>query len=168
MTSKIQSNSHVVLAIMLMFTITVTGLSYKINPAVDVAGVEGQFMAAASGTEPDTLHKEVGQYVQVKARVKNIGGVSATYLIIAKYRAEGTDDWIQCGLEDLSLEPETYETMLIGTVLCNEEMAGMYFDLLLVLYDAGTERVLDEKVMERAWYVNENVPEGTIYDLWVE
>ena len=58
--------------------------------------------------------------------------------------------------------------MLIGTVLCNEEMAGVYFDLLLVLYDAGTERVLDEKVMERAWYVNENVPEGTIYDLWVE
>ena len=168
MTSKIQSNTHVILAIMLMFTITVTGLSYKVNPALETTGVDGQFMAAASGTEPDTVHKEVGEYVHVKARVKNIGGVSATYLIIAKYKAEGTDDWIQCGLEDLMLEPDTYETMLIGTVLCNEEMAGTYFDLLLVLYDAGTERVLDEKVMERAWYVNENVPEGTIYDLWVE
>ena len=168
MTSKIQSNSHVVLAIMLMFTITVTGLSYKINPALDVAGVDGQFMAAASGTEPDTVHKEVGEYVHVKARVKNIGSVSATYLVIAKYRAEGTDDWIQCGLEDLRLEPETYETMLVGTVQCTDEMAGMYYELLLVLYDAGTERVLDEEVMERAWFVNENVPEGTIHELWVE
>jgi hypothetical protein len=168
MTSKIQSNTHVILAIALMFTITVTGLTIKVNPALQTAGVEGQFMAAASGMETDTVHKEVGEYVHVKARVKNIGSVSATYLIIAKYRAEGTDDWVQCGLEDLRLEPETYETMLVGIVQCTDEMAGMYFDLLLVLYDAGSERVLDERVMERAWFVNENVPEGTIHELWVE
>ena len=168
MTSKIQSNSHVILAIALMFTVTLTGLTYKVNPALQTAGVEGQFMAATSGMEPDTVHKEVGEYVHVKARVKNVGSVSATYLVIAKYRAEGTDGWTQCGLEDLRLEPETYETMLVGTVQCTEEMVGTYFDLLLVLYDAGTERVLDDKVMERAWFVNENVPEGTIHELWVE
>ena len=168
MTSRLLSRSHEILAILLMFTVAATGLSYQVSPDVQNSGVEGQFMAAASGMEPDTVHKEVGQSVHIKAKIKNIGSVEATYIIIAKYRMEGTDDWVQCGIEDLRLEPGTYETMLISTVLCCDEMAGAYFDIKLLLYDAGTETLLDEAVMERAWYVEESVPEGSIYDYWIE
>jgi len=99
----------------------------------------------ASAVEYQTLEKEVGQSIQFKAKVKNTGNVETTYLIFAKWREDGTEEWESDGFADVRLSPGHYETLVVGSVECMEEMAGKYFDVKFLLYDYETETLLDEK-----------------------
>jgi hypothetical protein len=47
-------------------------------------------------------------------------------------------------------------------------MAGKYFDVKFILYEAETETALDEKEIDRAWYVKEIVVLGSIDVFWIE
>jgi hypothetical protein len=60
------------------------------------------------------------------------------------------------------------ETMIIGGIECTESMAGKYFDVKFILYEAETETALDEKEIDRAWYVKEIVVLGSIDGFWIE
>lgn len=68
----------------------------------------------------------------------------------------------------MRLAPWQIETLVIGGVECMENMVGKYFDVKFIIYDAETERVLDEKEIDRAWFVKEIVVLGTIYGCWIE
>jgi hypothetical protein len=47
-------------------------------------------------------------------------------------------------------------------------MMGKFFDAKFVLYDAETMNVLDEKVLDKAWYVSEYIVTGSIINFWVD
>lgn len=46
-------------------------------------------------------------------------------------------------------------------------MAGKYFDVQFLLYDAHTEKLLDHIALESAWYVSEPIIAGSIIGNWV-
>jgi len=46
-------------------------------------------------------------------------------------------------------------------------MADKYFDVKFILYDSE-ENVLDDKMIEKAWYVKEKVIQGVIYEFWID
>ena len=169
MTSKTIPRAYEILAILLMITVSVTGLTFQTMHQSGELGVTGQFVLMASATEePQTLEKEVGQLVNFKARIKNNGNQETIYIIVAKWREHGTEEWESGGLEDLRLAPGEMETMVVGGVECCESMTGKYFDVKFILYDAETERVLDDHEIDRAWFVKEIVVLGTIYGCWIE
>jgi hypothetical protein len=169
MSSKTIPRAYELLAILLMITVSVMGLTFQGTPHSGDSGASGQFVPMASAMEePQILEKEVGQLVHFKAKIKNNGNKETTYVIVVKWREDGTEEWESGGLEDLRLAPEHMETMIIGGVECTESMAGKYFDVKFILYEAETETALDEKEIDRAWYVKEIVVLGTIYGFWIE
>lgn len=169
MSSKTVLRTYEILAILLMLAISVTGLTFQgIDPLGD-SGKSGQIVPMASATEgAHTLEKEVGQTVHFKAQIKNTGNQDTTYFIVVKWCVDGTEEWESGGLEDIRLAPWEMETMLIGSLECSEWMAGKYFDVKFILYDAETERALDEKVIDKAWFVKEIVILGLIDGFWIE
>jgi hypothetical protein len=169
MSSKTIPRAYELLAILLMIAISVTGLTFQGTPQSGDSGVSGQFIPMASAMEePQILEKEVGKLVHFKAKIKNTGNKETTYVLVVKWREDGTEEWESGGLEDLRLAPEHMETMIIGGVVCTESMARKYFDVKFILYEAETETALDEKEIDRAWYVKEIVVLGTIYGFWIE
>jgi len=66
------------------------------------------------------------------------------------------------------LGPGQYETLVVGSVTCTEAMMGQFFDAKFVLKDAETMNVLDEKVLDKAWYVSEYIVSGSIISFWIE
>jgi len=169
MTSKTVPRAYELFAILLMVTVSVAGLTFQGIPRIEDSGTSGQFVPMASAMEePQILEKEVGQLVHFKAKIKNTGNKETTYVIVVKWREDGTEEWESGGLEDLRLAPEHMETMIIGGVECGEDMAGKYFDVKFILYEAETETALDEKEIDRAWYVKEIVVLGSIDGFWIE
>ena len=169
MTSKTVTRAYELLAILLMVTVSVAGLTFQGITQPEDSETSGQFVPMASAMEePQILEKEVGQMVHFKAKIKNTGNRETTYVIVVKWREDGTEEWESGGLEDMRLAPEHMETMIIGGVECCEWMAGKYFDVKFILYDAETETALDEKEIDRAWYVKEIVVLGSIYGFWIE
>jgi hypothetical protein len=75
-----------------------------------------------------------------KAKIKNTGNKETTYAIVGKRREGDTEEWESGGKKDLRLAPEHMETMIIGGIECTESMAGKYFDVKFILYEAETER----------------------------
>jgi hypothetical protein len=144
MTSKTVPRAYELLAILLMVTVSITGLTFQGKPRVEDSGTSGQFVPMASAMEePQILEKEVGQLVHFKAKIKNTGNKETTYVT-------------------------HMETMIIGGVECTESMAGKYFDVKFILYETETETALDEKEIDRAWYVKEIVVLGSIDLFWIE
>ena len=64
-----------VLAILLMVSVSMTGVLSIGVPAFKLAGVTGEFVPMASAMEGDTLVKHVGGAVHFGAKVKNTGEV---------------------------------------------------------------------------------------------
>ncbi len=169
MTSKTVPHAYELFAILLMVTVSIAGLTFQGIPRVEDWGSSGQFVPMASAMEePQILEKEVGQMVHFKAKIKNTGNRETTYVIVVKWREDGTEEWESGGLEDLRLPPEHMETMIIGGVECGEWMAGKYFDVKFILYEAETEAALDMKEIDRAWYVKEILVLGSIDGFWIE
>lgn len=168
MSTKASNGAHAVLAMLLMVTVSVAGVVFRGLPNSAESGVSGQIIPMAQATGDPSLEKEVGQTVHFKAKVKNNGQVEATYVIVAYWREDGTGEWVSGGIADVRLAPEQYETLVIGGIECTEIMVGKYFDVKFVLYDAETEMVLDEKVIEWAWLVKEKAVQGIIAGYWIE
>lgn len=169
MSSKTIPRAYELLAVLLMVTVSVTGLAFQGTHRSGEPGISGQFIPMASAMEEiQTLEKEVGQMVHFKAKIKNTGNMETTYVIHAKWREDGTEEWESCGLEDLRLAPSQIETTVLGGLECTHEMVRKYFDVKFILYDAETEMILDEKEIDRAWFVKEIVVLGTIHGYWIE
>ena len=168
MSTKASNGAHAVLAMLLMLTFSVAGVVFRGLPNSAESGVSGQIIPMAQATGEQPLEKEVGQNVHFKAKVKNNGQVEATYVVVAYWREDGTEEWVSGGIADARLAPEQSETLVIGWIECTETMVGKYFDVKFVLYDAETERVLDEKVIEWAWLVKEKAVQGIIAGYWIE
>jgi len=121
-------------------------------------------MAQATDTQ---LTKKPGDTVNFKAKIMNTGTKATSYLIKVKYAPHGTQEWETAALEDTSLEPGAYKYIELGALELTGEMAGNFYDALFQLIDAETGNLLDEAVLEKAWYVEEPITAGTIIDKWV-
>jgi len=134
------------------------------------SGLRGEIATTAWAMEPETLEKNAGQFVVFSAKVKNTGSVNATYVIMAKWREHGTEEWETVGVEDgISLSPgQCSEIFILGQVECAEGMSGKYFDAKFILYDADTETILDEKYVPEAWFVRSLSVQGIIAGYWLE
>jgi hypothetical protein len=119
--------------------------------------------------ETQTVEKEVGHYVHINARIKNTGEGETSYLIIAKISEDGIGEWEQAGLADVHLSPGAEsDILLVGKVKCGEAMIGKYYDLKVLVYRCETESILDEKEIDKAWYVTADTASGAVTDLWVD
>jgi hypothetical protein len=156
------------LAIVLMVSISITGVLSISDPSYRIAGVTGEFVPMASAMEVDPLVKHVGEFVHFRAKVKNTGEIEAGYIVVVKWKEHGTEEWESAGLEDAWLEPEQYGEFMVGFVECAEWMVGKYFDVKFTLYQTETERVLDVKEILEAWYVEAYEVLGTLSNFWIE
>jgi len=134
------------------------------------SALRGEIVTPAWAMEPQILEKDAGQCVSFSAKVKNTGEVNATYVIVAKWKEHGTEEWETVGVEDgIHLSPGQYsEIFILGYVECTEGMRGKYFDAKFILYDAETETMLDEKYVPEAWLVRSMVVQGAIAGYWLE
>lgn len=169
MSAKILPRATEALAIVMIamvgFTVTpmvFQGALLRIEPETS-----GEIVPMALA-EYTTVEKEVGDIVVINVKVKNTGNVVATYVVRVWWCEDGTDDWEPCGIEDKTLLPGAHDIFEVGEVECTEEMMGKYFDVKIVLYEAGTENALDDDVLDKAWYVNEVIILGTIVEFWIE
>ena len=156
------------LAMLLMATISMTGLLYRGALYTGESGISGQIILPASAMELQTLEKEVGQTVHFKASVKNTGNVETTYIVAVHWRVDGTEEWESGGITDVRLAPWQYETLVLGGIMCTESMMGKHFDVKFVLLEYETERILDQKEIDKAWHVKETIITGTITGFWIE
>jgi hypothetical protein len=157
-----------VIAVVTMVAISMTALSFQALPQSGESGVSGAIISPASAMEYQTIEKEVGQVVDVMAEIKNTGDVETVFVIVAKWREYGTDEWETAGIADAVLGPGHLETLVVGHIECTETMVNKKFDVKLILYQAETEKQLDEKTIELAWYVKELAVSGTLTGFWVE
>ncbi|MFH2111189.1 MAG: hypothetical protein ABIJ47_08030 [Candidatus Bathyarchaeota archaeon] len=126
----------------------------------------GSLIPMAQATETQ-LTKKPGDTVNFRAKIMNTGTKATGYIIRVKYAEHGTGQWETAALEDTSLEPGAYKHMELGALELTEEMAGKHYDALFQLMDAETGTLLDEAVLEKAWYVEEPITAGSIIDRWV-
>lgn len=156
------------LAILLMVSVSMTGVLSSSVPSFKLAGVTGEFVPMASAMEVETLVKHVGEIVHFGAKVKNTGEIEAGYIVAVKWREHGTEEWETGGIEDAWLDPEQYGEFTIGFVECAEWMVGKYFDVKFTLYQAETEQVLDVREISEAWVVEAYEVLGTLSNYWIE
>lgn len=168
MSTRTGPRFHEILAILLMISISMTGLALQGPVYSDSPSSSGQIIPMAAAMETGPLEKEVGQSVHFKVKIQNNGQLETTYIIVTKWRLHGTEEWESCGFEDLRLLSGQLETMIVGYVECTEWMVEKYFDVKFLLYEAETERLLDEKYVDKAWYVKEVTILGTIAGYWIE
>lgn len=166
MSTKVLPRGQEVLAILLLVAVSMSGIAVSDVDFYDT-GVSGQLVPMASATGPEVLEKEIGQTVHFSATIMNDGNVETVYIIVVLWCEHGTEEWDEAGLEDMVLCPDNYETMTVGGVTCAEWMAGKYFDVKFILYD-DEYHVLDDALIENAWYVKEKVIQGKISGFWVE
>jgi hypothetical protein len=134
---------------------------------ITYASVSDQYVE--NTMEYSMVEKEVGQYVHIKAKVKNTGDIETCYLIVAKWREDGSVEWEKAGIADVKLCPGTdSDVLLVGKILCQESMMGKCFDVKFVVYSHDKELVLDEEVIDKAWCVTEGEINGTLTEVWVE
>ena len=157
-----------VIAVITMVAISMTALSFQALPQSDEPGISGAIISPASAMEYQTIEKEVGQVVHIMAEIKNTGDVETVFVIVAKWREFGTEEWETAGIADAVLSPGHLETLVVGYIECTETMVNKKFDVKLILYQAETEKVLDEKAIELAWHVKEIAVSGTLTGFWVE
>jgi len=167
MAERTLSLASKVLAIVLLASVSVTGFVFQGFQSPE-AGTSGRLVPMVYATEIETQEKDVGDNVHFKVKVKNTGNVEATYLVCVEWKKDDSDDWESDGLADVRLGPEQYETLIVGSVMCTEAMMGQFFDAKFVLCDAETMNVLDEKVLDKAWYVSEYIVSGSIINFWVD
>ena len=160
--------SYEILAILLIVSLSMTGILSSNTPNLTSDAVTGEFVPMASAMETVTLVKHVGDVVHFRAKVKNTGEVEAGYFVMVKWKEHGSEEWETSGLEDTWLDPGTYEEFNVGFVECSEWMVGKYFDVKFVLYQAETERVLDIEEVSEAWIVEAYEVLGTLYGYWIE
>jgi len=89
-----------VIAVITMVAISMTAMSYQALPNSDQPAISGAIISTASAMEYDTIQKEVGQEVHIVAEIKNTGEVETVYVIVAKWRQEGTEEWETAGVAD--------------------------------------------------------------------
>ncbi len=166
MAARTLSLTPKVLALVLLASMT--GLVYQGFQLPERDGASGRIVPMVYATELETQEKDVGDYVHFKVKVKNTGNVEATFIVCVYWSEDGLGEWEPDGLEDVRLGSDHYETLVVGSVECTEAMMGKFFDVKFVLYDAEAETVLDEKIIERAWYVSEVIVSGSIINFWVE
>ena len=152
----------------LVLLASMTGLVYQGFRLPEGDGASGRIVPMVYATELETQEKDVGDYVHFKVKIKNTGNVEATFVVYVYWSEDGLGEWEPNGLEDVRLGPDQYETLVVGSVECSEAMMGRFFDVKFVLYDAEADAVLDEKIIERAWYVSEVIVSGNIVSFWVE
>lgn len=167
MTERTLSLAPKVLAIILLASVSMTGLIFQ-GIQFPEAGTSGRLVPMVYATEIETQEKDVGDNVHFKVKVKNTGNVEATYLVCVEWKGDDSDDWESDGLADVRLGPGQYETLVVGSVMCTEAMMGQFFDAKFVLRDAESMNVLDEKVLDKAWYVSEYIVSGSIVNFWIE
>lgn len=168
MTNRGSSHAFKILVILLISAVSMGALNLQGTLRYEGPRVSGQIIPLASAMEAQALEKDVGQGVCFKAKVKNSGNVDTTYLIVVHWREDGADAWESGGLADATLSPGEYETLAVGCVECTEAMMGRHFDVRFALYEHGTETLLDEKEIDRAWHVKETMVDGSIIDFWIE
>jgi len=166
MSTKVLPRGQEVLAILLLVAISISGVAIPSMNFNDT-GISGQIAPMALAMEPEVLEKEIGQTVHFSAKIMNDGNVETVYIIVVLWCEYGTEEWDEAGIEDMVLNPDNYETMSVGGVTCAEWMAGKYFNVKFILYDAEYN-VLDDAFIEKAWYVKEKVIQGKISGFWVE
>ena len=127
----------------------------------------GTLIPMASAGGETQLTKKPGDTVNFKVKIMNTGTKTTGYIIKVKYAEHGTNEWETAILEDTNMEPGAYKQMELGTLELSEEMTGKYHDALFLLIDAETGTLLDEAVLEKAWYVEEPITAGSIIDRWV-
>jgi hypothetical protein len=137
MTTKILPSGYEMLTVLILLSVTVSGLAFNGTLFVNKDSADGQIIPLASASEPVTLEKEVGQTVHFKVKVKNTGNMEAVYIIVTMWREHGTEEWEPHGIEDIWLSSDEYELILLDGILCTENMADKYFDVKFILYDSG-------------------------------
>lgn len=168
MAARTLSLTPKVLAIVLLASVSMSGLAFQGFRSSEEGGASGRLVPMVYATELQTQEKDVGDYVHFKVKVKNTGNVEATFVVCVYWSEDGLGEWEPDGLEDVRLGSDHSETLVVGSVECTEAMMGKFFDVKFVLYDAETETVLDEKIIEKAWYVSEVIVTGSIVSFWVE
>jgi len=168
MVTKNANRVYEFVAILLMVSISLTGVLSTGVPVFRKAGVSGEFIPMASAMETETLVKHVGEYVHFGVKVKNTGEVEAGYIVVVKWREHGTEEWETGGIEDAWLDPGQYVELTLGYVECAEWMVGSYFDVKFTLYQTETDRTLDVKEVPEAWFVEEHEITGSLYTIWIE
>jgi len=143
----------------LTFTLAVGDIIFRPEKA-------GALIPMAQATETQ-LTKKPGDTVNFKVKIMNTGTKATGYIVKVKYAEHGTSEWETAILEDSSLEPGAYKQMELGALELSKEMAGKYYDAQFLLMDAETGTLLDEAVLEKAWYVEEPITAGSIIDRWV-
>ena len=131
------------------------------------SGTSGEIVSEAWAMT-EVLEKDVGETVCFKAKIKNTGNVNTTYLILAKWCEDETSSWETVGHVEVTLAPGEISEILVGNVDCTEPMKGKYFDAKFILYDKETENVLDQKELNKGFYVKSAVITGSIYGFWLE
>lgn len=167
MAERTLSLTSKIVAILLLASVSMTGFVFQ-EFQFPEAGTSGRLVPMVYATEIETQEKDVGDYVHFKVKVKNTGNVEATYVVCVEWKKDDSDDWESDGLEDVRLGPGQQETLVVGSVTCTEAMMGKFFDAKFVLHDAETMNVLDEKVLDKAWYVSEFIVSGSIVSFWIE
>lgn len=168
MSNKAVSVLTPIIGVLSMVAISMTALNYQGLAYSEPSGTSGQIVSLASAVEIQTVEKEVGQFIHIKAKVKNTGDLETTYIILAKWRQDGTEEWETAGLADLRLSSgQESDILIIGAVECTETMMDKYFDVKIILYEYDTETALDEKQIDKAWYVKETLVSGTVTGYWV-
>ena len=101
------------------------------------------------------LTKKPGDTISFNVKIVNTDVEAVDYIVKVMYAERGLDDWELADMEICGLEPVAYKYVELGGLELSEEMAGKCYDVLFQLVDAETGVLLDEAVLEKAWYVEE-------------
>jgi hypothetical protein len=113
------------------------------------------------------LTKQVGENVFIKVKIENTGNCEAVFLLEVKLREHGGEFWETIFLEDLVLDPSHYKIIEFEGMKCDEEMIDKHYDIKFVLIDPESDQVLDEEIIEQAWYVQKSIISASIIGYWI-
>ena len=168
MSIKGLSGLKTLLTVLAVVATTVSLLNIQGLVNLERSGTSGEIVSE-TWAMTEVLEKDVGETVCFKAKIKNTGNVNTTYLIAAKWCEDETSSWETVGHVEVTLAPgEISEIFIVGNVDCTEEMKGKYFDAKFILYDKETENILDQKELNKAFYVKSAIITGNIYSFWLE
>jgi hypothetical protein len=115
----------------------------------------------------DQLIKQVGEKVYIKVKIENTGTVESVFLLEVKLREHGGEFWETLFLEDMVLDPSQYRIIEFEGMSCCEEMIDKHYDIKFVLIDPESDQVLDEEIVEQAWYVQKSIISASIIGYWI-
>ena len=126
----------------------------------------GRLIPIAYAVE-DQLIKQVGENVYIKVKIENTGTCENVFLLEVKLREHGGEFWETLFLEDMVLDPSQYRIFEFEGVNCGEEMIDKHYDIKFVLIDPESDQVLDEEIVEQAWYVQKSIISASIIGYWI-